>query len=192
MILGSLPAAADPPTTRVAERVDPILSGNKESVAAAYRDRFLPAMAVASSAPDPAQLAGCQAGQPSADLQAATLQLVNYFRAMSQVQPVTFDEALSAKAQQAALMMYANNQLDHTPPTTWTCYSAAGAEAAGSANLALGYAGASVIKGYLDDPAPAMWRPGTAGGSSGRPPAPWVAAWSVRPTPCGWPATSLP
>lgn len=152
MILGSLPAAADPPTTRVAERVDPILSGNKESVAAAYRDRFLPAMAVASSAPDPAQLAGCQAGQPSADLQAATLQLVNYFRAMSQVQPVTFDEALSAKAQQAALMMYANNQLDHTPPTTWTCYSAAGAEAAGSANLALGYAGASVIKGYLDDP----------------------------------------
>jgi hypothetical protein len=35
-------------------------------------------------------------------------------------------------------MMQANQNLSHTPPTTWRCYTAAGAEAAGNSNLAFG------------------------------------------------------
>ena len=49
-------------------------------------------------------------------------------------------------------MMTANNQLSHTPPDTWTCYTAAGAEAAGKSNLALGAAGPAAIALYVADP----------------------------------------
>jgi hypothetical protein len=54
-------------------------------------------------------------------------------------------------AQQGALMMEANNQLSHTPPTSWTCYSADGATAAGSSNLALGNAGPYAVRAYIAD-----------------------------------------
>lgn len=37
-------------------------------------------------------------------------------------------------------MMSANNALSHTPPSTWTSYTANGAEAAGNSNIALGTA----------------------------------------------------
>ena len=49
-------------------------------------------------------------------------------------------------------MMYANRALDHEPPTDWDCYSDEGAEGASSSNLALGYPGAGVVRGYMDDP----------------------------------------
>jgi hypothetical protein len=53
------------------------------------------------------------------------------------------------------LMMSANSALDHAPPTTWACYSAAGAEAAGRSNLALGASGVggyfSAIDLYMSD-----------------------------------------
>ena len=63
--------------------------------------------------------------------QDATALRVNYFRAMAGVSAaVTFSDALGAKAQQAALMMSANNSLSHFPPTTWLDYTQAGAEAA--------------------------------------------------------------
>ncbi len=161
LVLGSVPASGAPvsrPVGQVASAAASasapvvIATGDRQAVAAAYRDRFLPAMAVAAPEADPAAVAACDAGLTPAPLQAATLELVNYFRAMSGVQPVTFDTALSAKAQQAALMMDANNALSHTPPASWTCNSAPGAEAAAASNLALGYRGADVIKGYMDDP----------------------------------------
>ncbi|HEY5820911.1 MAG TPA: Ig-like domain repeat protein [Propionibacteriaceae bacterium] len=132
--------------------VDAIDTSDRTAVATAYRERYLPALAVPAPAADPADVAACRAGSTPSDLQAATLQAINYVRAMSQVPPVTFDSALSAKAQQAALMMYANDQLDHAPPSSWACYSADGAEAAGRSNIALGYSGASVVRGYMNDP----------------------------------------
>ena len=49
---------------------------------------------------------------------------LNYYRAMAGVPAtVTFSDTYNAMDQQAALMMSANGQLSHSPPTTWTCYT---------------------------------------------------------------------
>ncbi len=137
--------------SRIVAEAGSIDTSDRTAVASAYRDVFLPAVTVNAPTPSPADVSACDAGTTPEELQDATLELVNYFRAMSQVPAVTFDPALSAKAQQAALMMYANRALSHTPPSSWDCYSAEGAEAAGSSNLGLGYPGASVVAGYMDD-----------------------------------------
>lgn len=98
------------------------------------------------------QLAGCKPGRVSADYLKAGLTRVNYFRAMAGVPAtVTFLADYNAKAQQAALMMLANQSLSHSPPPGWTCYTADGTTAAGSSNLAAGNAGAASIDMYMND-----------------------------------------
>lgn len=86
-------------------------------------------------------VAGCNAGSASASTQAATLSAVNYFRGLAHLDPVTLDPALTSADQSAALMMHANYSLSQFPPSSWTCYTAAGAAAAGRSNLALGISG---------------------------------------------------
>src|SRR5687767_246907 len=73
---------------------------------------------------------GCDAGAPSAAAQEATLTAVNYFRDLVGVEPVDFDPALSAKAQEAALMMARNAELSHDPDHLWHCYTDEGYEGA--------------------------------------------------------------
>ncbi|HMR74548.1 MAG TPA: hypothetical protein PKD61_05540, partial [Polyangiaceae bacterium] len=50
-----------------------------------------------------------------------------------------------------ALMMDANKKLSHTPPTSWTCYSASGAGAAGKSNIAT-TPGVKAVDLYMADP----------------------------------------
>lgn len=99
-------------------------------------------------------IANCNPGTTSADYKAASLRRINWFRAMAGLPAnVQEDAAYSVKAQQAALMMSANNTLSHTPSSTWTCYTAAGADGAGHSNLSLGHAGpAAIADGYMRDP----------------------------------------
>ena len=96
-------------------------------------------------------LTSCEAGAPSSVAQQATLTAVNYFRDLVGVEPVTFSATLSARAQQAALMMARNGALNHTPPDTWECWTAEGAAAAGKSDLALGNAGAAAVAAYMED-----------------------------------------
>ena len=97
--------------------------------------------------------ASCNAGNTSAAFKTAVLRRINYFRAMGGLPPVTsFKNDYNTKAQKAALMMSVNNALSHTPPQSWTCYSAEGAQGAGSSNLYLGVYGPSAITGYVRDP----------------------------------------
>jgi hypothetical protein len=70
---------------------------------------------------------------------------------MSRLPSVSHHATLNQKSQEAALMMAANQSLTHSPPTSWRCYSAAGAEAAGRSNLASGLAGAAAIVAYMID-----------------------------------------
>lgn len=93
----------------------------------------------------------CDAGAPSDAAQTATLTTINYVRGLSGLDPVSLDPALSAKAQQAALIMHANDDLEHYPPPSWRCWTEEGAEAAGSSNIALGLAGAEAIVAYMHD-----------------------------------------
>ena len=129
----------------------------------------------------------------------ATLQMINYLRGMAGLPGVTLNATLNEKAQQAALMMRAQNALSHSPPTTWACYSADGAEAAGRSNLYLGIAGPAAMAGYINDPGSnntplghrrwMLYPPQIqmASGSTDRSNALWVlSAFGSRPTSPAW------
>ncbi|MDB6076412.1 MAG: hypothetical protein JWO82_159 [Akkermansiaceae bacterium] len=92
------------------------------------------------------------AGTTSAAYKDDVLRRINFYRALSGYPSnVVFDATKSAKSQQAALMMSANNKLDHSPPKTWRFYSADGAEAAANSNLTLGNYGPEAIDAYMQD-----------------------------------------
>ena len=89
-----------------------------------------------------ADVTNCIPGTNSTAFTDVVLRRVNWFRALAGIPAsVTFDATNSAKAQQAALIMAANGALSVAPPPSWTCYTANGAQAAGNANLALGFNG---------------------------------------------------
>ncbi len=86
---------------------------------------------------------------------AAIAARVNWFRTMAGVPAtIVLDPTYTSKDQQAALMMSANNLLDHGPSSSWRDYTADGAEAAGKSNLC-GYSGAwtdiGCIELYMQD-----------------------------------------
>ena len=77
---------------------------------------------------------------------------INYFRAMSGIPPIMgLKGEYNQKAQAAALMMSVNRQLNHHPPTSWTCFTNDGYDGASSSNLYLGVYGPSAISGYIYD-----------------------------------------
>lgn len=151
-------AAAAPAAGRNVARAQAPLDGgyainpeSREAVRLFYKTVFLSTGNIASGWNG--NIAGCNAGDTSADYKAATLRSINWFRAMAGVPAsIQFDTGFNAKAQQAALLMSANGQLSHTPPSSWTCYNATAAEAAGKSNLNLGSSGADAIAGgYMHD-----------------------------------------
>lgn len=96
-------------------------------------------------------VATCNAGDISSNGRANALKLVNLYRWIADLPAVTTDSTLDAKAQECALMMTANGQLNHSPPGSWDCYTSDGAQAAGSSNLA-GTSGVSAVDLYMADP----------------------------------------
>lgn len=134
--------SATGPTAPAADGV--IDTTDRAAVVTAYRDRYLPTRSVSVSWTG--SVDGCRAGAPGAGVEAAQLQAINYYRSQAGLGPVTLDPALSAKAQQMALMISANRAIDHHPASTWTCWSATGSEAASHSNLAW-------WSGYRDSPA---------------------------------------
>jgi len=96
------------------------------------------AAALYTTAPD---LAGCRAGVLKADVRQQALVELNALRARHGLSPVSYAPSGDTEVAEASLMMAANNQLSHTPPTSWTCYTAAGANGAGSGNLYMAWGG---------------------------------------------------
>lgn len=96
--------------------------------------------------------AACNAGATSSAFKDSVLARINYFRAMAGVPAsVTLSNTFNTKAQQAALMMSANNSLSHTPPSSWRCYTADGYTAASSSNISLGHNGWDAVGGQMRD-----------------------------------------
>ena len=142
-----LPARTDPRRGRAALTVDP---SNRAVVAQFFNDTYLPALQV--PADWTGSITSCSPGTTSAAYIAATVQTVNFFRAMTRLPAdVVSDPALDAKSQQAALMMAAQGALSHNPSPGWACFTADGAEAAGKSNLVLGTTGPAAIDAYVDD-----------------------------------------
>jgi hypothetical protein len=123
---------------------------NRQAVVDFYNGVYVPALAAANGWTG--SVPSCSAGTTAAGYADATLDMVNYFRAMTGLPAAVSHEAVKdGKAQLAALMMTANNSLSHSPPLSWTCWTTGGAEAAGQSNLALGAAGAAAITLYMSD-----------------------------------------
>ena len=72
-------------------------------------------------------------------MKADFLAKVNAVRALHNLPAVTYSSVEDDQEGAASLMMAVNRTLSHTPPTTWICYSAGGATAAGSSNLIGGW-----------------------------------------------------
>ncbi|WNJ17024.1 T9SS type A sorting domain-containing protein [Pontibacter sp. G13] len=94
----------------------------------------------------------CDPGTISELAQTRTLQRINYFRQLVGLPLATeFDSLQNINCQAAALMMDANDALDHDPPPSWDCFTQAGAQAAGSSNLARGAHSSSAIRLFMYD-----------------------------------------
>ena len=101
--------------------------------------------------PDPAT---CSAGVLKASVKADLLARINAIRALHRLPAVTYSNVEDAAQAESSLMMAVNRDLSHTPPTTWTCYTANGASAAGASNLIAGWGtglGYSTEEDYLAD-----------------------------------------
>jgi hypothetical protein len=96
-------------------------------------------------------VSGCNAGDVASPGRENALKLVNLYRWLVGLPAVSSDASRNSQAQECALMMDANNALSHTPPTSWACYSSAGASAAGKSNIAT-TPGVKAVDLYIADP----------------------------------------
>lgn len=97
-------------------------------------------------------ISACDPGESSQKHKQATLRRINFYRAMAGVpSSISFSESANAKAKSAALLASANNALSHYPPSSWDCYSLAGAQASANSNIALGETGPAAITAYIED-----------------------------------------
>jgi len=96
-------------------------------------------------------VASCTPGDMGATAHANAMRLVNLYRWLAALPPVTTDPTHDASDQACALMMRANNMISHMPDSTWTCYTADGATGASNSNVSSGPAVSSVDL-YMIDP----------------------------------------
>ena len=123
---------------------------NRPAVVNLFDTVYIPALAVPMGWTG--SIAGCVAGTTSQAYIDATMDMINYFRAMSGLPgDVANVVSLNDDSQEAALMMIAEGSLSHSPLPGWACFTTTGADAAGNSNLALGNAGPNAIVGYMRD-----------------------------------------
>lgn len=97
-------------------------------------------------------VSNCVPGTNSTAYKESVLRRINWFRAMAGLSAsVTFNSTFSAKDQESAVIMSANNALSHHPPPAWSCYTGNGDNASSNSNLAIGNAGADAITAYIWD-----------------------------------------
>ena len=91
---------------------------------------------------------GCDAGATSQAFRDSVLRRVNWYRRMAGLAAVVEDAALTATAQQKALIMLAQQALSHYPGADWACYREIDFP---GENLGLGAAGIEGVDGYMQD-----------------------------------------
>lgn len=78
----------------------------------------------------------CKPGEISESTVQNALARINYFRRLVGLNDdIVFDHSYDQMAQEAALIMHANNRLSHNPNSGWHCYSDDGKEGATGSNL---------------------------------------------------------
>jgi len=124
---------------------------NRTTVIEAYHTEF--SRAVPPMGWEDGDTSECRAGRTSSAFRQATIDRVNYFRAMAGVKAaVVEDGGFSVKAQITAVMMSAQDELSHDPSSDYACYTTVAKEGAGHSNLYLGRTGPRAVNGYIEDP----------------------------------------
>ena len=96
-------------------------------------------------------LESCDAGDVAEPGRGNALRIVNLYRWLAALPPVSHEAGFNQAAQECALMMHKNGQLSHTPPMSWGCYSSLGASGAGTSNIATA-PGVGAVDLYMIDP----------------------------------------
>ena len=129
---------------------------NRTQVALAYQNIFLAQGTIAIGWTG--NVSTCNSGTTTTAYRQASIDRVNYYRAQAGLpgNVSLFGGSQSVGTQQAALMFSANTALSHEPPSSWTCWTQAGHDAAGNSNIAAGYgnnaaAGTGAIDLYMHD-----------------------------------------
>ena len=119
-------------------------TSSRAAIVSSYFTNFVPSTSVATG-----WVGNVTTGDAGSTTQAykdAVLLRINWFRQLAGVPtPIAFLASYNTSDQQAALMMSANGQLNHAPPSNWTFFSNSGADAAAQSNLCLNVP-------YLNDP----------------------------------------
>ncbi|MBU2948089.1 CAP domain-containing protein [Zobellia uliginosa] len=116
-----------------------------------YEDYYLASGNTANEIAWSGNVENCDPGTVPEPIREKILMRLAYYRtAVGLKNTITENATKSNKSQQAALMMHANNTLNHFPPETWNCYTSDGTEAAGNALLTSTKNSAS-IDSYIRD-----------------------------------------
>jgi len=152
---GTVVTPTPTPTPTTTPTPSPTATPTPTSNEPATGSDFLSSVALLYSAQP--NIAACQAGTLKAEVGARVLATLNDIRAHHRLPAVTYAPADEPAVQQSALMMAANGALSHFPPSSWNCYTSAGATAAGQSNIYLGTGGlrysqdADILIGWLTD-----------------------------------------
>ncbi|MFO8086741.1 MAG: CAP domain-containing protein [Bacteroidales bacterium] len=128
----------------------------KQKAVKDYEDNYL-----GSAVSDPGwtgSVNGCNAGSVSQESHDKVVQRINYFRRICGVSDnVTLNSSQNDMCQECALIMKANNNLSHYPPSSWQCWTQAGYDAAGASNIAWSSQPGQMhssyaVTGYIEDP----------------------------------------
>jgi hypothetical protein len=160
--LGDAPRLTTPPEEGVLGARAPAIESvvidpmNRNQVAQAYQTIYLPEGNVPSGWNG--NVGSCNAGSTSAAYESATIERVNFYRALAGLPGTVglLSEPEGTDTQAAALIFSANQQLSHFPTSDWLCWTQAGADGAGHSNIALGFgndaaAGPGAVDLYMDD-----------------------------------------
>ncbi len=116
-----------------------------------YSDYYLASQTSGSDMSWTGDEPSCNPGNVPELTRAKILQRLDYYRnAVGLNNIISENLSKSDKAQMAALIMNANNQLDHDPPSSWKCYTTEGKEGAGNSLLTM-TKNAEAIDSYIRD-----------------------------------------
>ena len=140
-------------TTDPTGTVNPTDTNNPEREAAIklYKDYYLASKMTGDQSHWDGNVADCNEGTASEIVRQKIIQRLHYFRkAVGLNNEITENPEHSKLAMKAALMMSANNDLNHEPPKDWKCYSEDGKTGASRSLLSTAENSES-IDSYMED-----------------------------------------
>ena len=131
----------------------PIDSTNPERIAAKelYFSAYESSKSVASDISWTGNSNNCDPGNTPQETKNKIIERIHYFRtAVGLENTIVEDTQKSGMAQQGALMMAANNNLSHSPPDNWKCFTEDGKMAAANSLLTTAH-NAEAVDAYIQD-----------------------------------------